>query len=82
MHLTLRNFAPLLLAACGLTAWTGCETYVTTDAPPPSGVDVQVERPGVDVDVDVQRKPGGIDVDVERKPGGVDVDIDRNKPVP
>ena len=93
MHVSLRNVLPLVLAIAGLSAWAGCETHVTTDAPPPSRVDVQVE-PGT-VDVDVNRKPGGIDVDVERKPGGgvdvdierkpasgVDVDVDVNKPKP
>ena len=80
-----RSVFPLAIATLGLAALPGCEARVSTDAPPPSRVDVQVERPGIDVDVnrqpgridvDVQRRPGGIDVDVDRKPGGVDVDVD------
>lgn len=44
----------------------GCEAHVTTDAPPPAKVDVQVNRPPA-VDVDVNTKPGGADVDVDVK---------------
>jgi len=73
MSWTKRSLLPLAVATLGIAAWPGCETHVTTDTPPPSRVDVQVERQGVDVDV--ERKPGGIDVDVTRKPG-VDVDVD------
>jgi predicted component of type VI protein secretion system len=44
----------------------GCEAHVTTDAPPPAKVDVQVNRPPA-VDVDVSPKPGGTSVDVDVK---------------
>ena len=75
MSVTIRSYLPLSLGLLSLAAWSGCEAHVSTDAPPPSRVDVQVERPGVDVDVN--RTPGGgIDVDVDRKPRGVDVDVD------
>jgi hypothetical protein len=82
----IRSYLLPSLGLLSLTAWSGCETHVSTDAPPPSRVDVQVERPGVDVDVnrtpgggidvDVDRKRSGIDVDVDRKLGGADVDVD------
>ena len=62
-----RSLLPLVIATLGMAAWPGCETHVTTDSPPPSRVDVQVEKPAVDVDV--TRKPGvDVDVDVKRNP--------------
>lgn len=61
------NIAHWVLGTAALGIGLGCDAHITTDAPPPSKVDVQVDSPPA-VDVDVNRKPADANVDVNVKP--------------